>query len=81
MTILAADIGGTKTSLALCGQNEEGIHIIADDKFASASFEGLDAIIERFLEEKSEKIDRACFGIPGQVTGEIIKLANLPTQL
>lgn len=78
MTILAADIGGTNTRLALCEQYQEGFRIIDEDKFVSASFEGLDAIIEQFLDGKSDEIDRACFGIPGPVTGETIKLANLP---
>ncbi len=76
--ILAGDIGGTSTRLALCEKDGAKFEIIAEDKFSSAKFGGLSAIIESFLRDKSVSIERACFGIPGPVTGEVIKLANLP---
>ncbi len=78
MMILAADIGGTSTRLALCEQNGKGFRVISEGKFVSAEYPGLCAILESFLSGKSGKVDRACFGIPGPVTGEIIELANLP---
>lgn len=81
MIVLAADIGGTSTRLALCGQNGKGFRVITEDKFVSAEYPGICAILETFLSGKSAKIDRACFGIPGPVTGEIIELANLPWKI
>ncbi len=76
--ILAGDIGGTNTRLALCEESGEGFEIIAEEKYRSAAFSGLDAIIEKFLSGKSAHVERAGFGVPGPVAGEIVKLANLP---
>lgn len=78
MMILAADIGGTNTRVALCEQSGRGIRIIAEDRFVSSDFPGLDKIVEKFLSGKSQKAERACFGVPGPVEGEIVELANLP---
>lgn len=76
--ILAGDIGGTTTRLALCEQNREGFRIIAEEKFVSAELSGLENIVEAFLGGRSEAVERACFGVPGAVQGEIVGLANLP---
>jgi len=78
MIILAGDIGGTNTRLALCEQNGENFSVVTEDKFPSAKFSGLDRIIEKFLDGQPHKIARACFGVPGPISGETIKLANLP---
>lgn len=76
--ILAGDIGGTNTRLALCEQSGQGFKVSTEEKFTSSNFSGLNQIIEKFLDDKSADIERACFGVPGPVAGEIIKLANLP---
>lgn len=76
--ILAGDIGGTSTRLALCEQHGNSFRAVAEDRFSSAKFSGLDRIIETFLDGKPHKIARACFGVPGPVTGGTIKFANLP---
>lgn len=78
MIILAGDIGGTSTRLALCQQNGENFCVITEEKFPSAKFSGLDRIIENFLDGQPHKLARACFGVPGPISGETIKLANLP---
>lgn len=78
MIILAGDIGGTNTRLALCEQNGNNFCAVAEEKFSSAKFSGLDRIIEEFLDDKPHQIERACFGVPGPVAGETIKFANLP---
>ena len=76
--ILAGDIGGTSTRLALCEKDGGNFRIVREAKFSSAEFSGLDAIIEKFLSADSPPIQRASFGVPGPVTGDVIKLANLP---
>lgn len=76
--ILAGDIGGTSTRLALCELNGKNFGAVAEEKFSSAEFSSLNQIIERFLNGKSPRIERACFGVPGPVAGETVKLANLP---
>lgn len=76
--ILAGDIGGTNTRLALCERTEKGFRITDEDKFSSPAFSSLEDIVEEFLDARSGKIEHACFGVPGPVTGETVQLANLP---
>ncbi|HLM59161.1 MAG TPA: glucokinase [Pyrinomonadaceae bacterium] len=76
--ILAGDIGGTNTRLALCERNGGGFRTTAEENYASAAFSRLEEIVEKFLGGKSNKIERACFGVAGLVTGEVVELANLP---
>ncbi|MBA2620983.1 MAG: glucokinase [Acidobacteria bacterium] len=38
----------------------------------------MNQIIESIISDKSPRIERACFGVPGPVAGETVKLANLP---
>jgi glucokinase len=78
MMILAGDIGGTNTRLALCKQRGQGLSVFAEKRYPSPEFSGLDEIIESFLGGRPEVVERACFGVPGPVEGDVIKLPNLP---
>jgi glucokinase len=78
MMILAGDIGGTNTRLALCRQGGQGLSLFAEERYPSAEFSGLDEIIKGFLSGRPERVERACFGVPGPVDGDVIKLPNLP---
>lgn len=77
--ILAGDIGGTKTNIALF--DEEGAAArtpIAQKNFPSGSYGSLDAIIDEFVaEHKPDRITRACFGIAGPVVGNRVETPNL----
>jgi glucokinase len=66
--IIAGDIGGTKTLLALYERTAEGLHQKTERAFASASYGALETIITEFLRDYSEvRLDAACFGIPGAI--------------
>ena len=47
--ILAGDIGGTSTRLALCEKDGEKFCVVREGKFSSAEFSGLEAIVNEFL--------------------------------
>lgn len=71
--ILAGDIGGTHTRLALF----KGGKIVKEEKkFPSKEHKSLEEIISEYL--KGEKIERACFGIAGPVRNRRCKTTNLP---
>lgn len=70
--ILAGDIGGTKTHLALF----ENGKIVAEEKFASQEHKGLSEIVNIFLNKKSVK--KACFGIAGPIQNGKCQATNLP---
>lgn len=75
--ILAGDIGGTSTRLALF---ERGNLIGEEKKFPSHSFKSLEEIVEEYLksQKKSQKVEKACFGVAGPVREGKCKTTNLP---
>jgi glucokinase len=84
MTILAGDVGGTKTRLALYEQTAPGDRqareplVVAN--FDSTSAPSLEQIVHGFLERNhaAGRIDAACIGIPGPVVRGTVRATNLP---
>jgi len=75
--ILAGDIGGTKTVLALVAKAEDGsLGIVQEETFASAEFASFDAILDLFLPDDS-RISAACFGVAGPVVEQRCFATNL----
>ena len=77
--ILAGDIGGTKTNLALYKVEDKTLTIQAQHEFASRDFGSLiDVIIAFETQTSMPKIDAACFGIAGPVIEGRCRTTNLP---
>ncbi|HEX8457938.1 MAG TPA: glucokinase [Pyrinomonadaceae bacterium] len=74
--ILAGDIGGTKTNVALF-QSEELGKPIAQRSFPSGKYESLESIISEFIAEHEPQVSHACFGIAGPVKDGQVKTPNL----
>lgn len=75
--ILAGDIGGTKSLLALFapGAREPAL----ERRLASGEFADFESLLARFLDEAGAvRIEAACFGIAGPVRGERVRVTNLP---
>src|SRR5216684_9374069 len=76
--LIAGDIGGTKTELAIFS-NEGGPHAsLAQVKVHSADYPSLEVIVKEFLAKVTNPVDRACFAVPGPVIGGRVKTTNLP---
>lgn len=76
--LLAGDIGGTKTKLAVFSQ-EGGWRVpIAEETFPSANYTGLEVVVRKFLAKHDFKIERACFGVAGPVVEGAATITNLP---
>ena len=76
--LIAGDIGGTKTDLAIFS-NEGGPYApLAETKFHSADYPSLQAIVREFLAKTKKPVDRACFAVAGPVIGGRVKATNLP---
>jgi glucokinase len=76
--LIAGDIGGTKTALAIFS-TEGGPHApLAHTKVHSADYPSLEAIVKEFLAASKKTVDRACFAIAGPVIGGRVKATNLP---
>lgn len=72
--ILAGDIGGTNTRLAIF----EGDTILVEEKFSSKKFHSLEEIVRGFLEEQKKEVSNACFGVAGPVVNGRCQATNLP---
>lgn len=77
--ILAGDIGGTKTSLALFSANDKGLYLEKRQTYKSASADSPLMLIEDFLSQSApHPVDTACFGIAGPVIAGEARATNLP---
>lgn len=79
--LLAGDIGGTKTMLALYQPQGNALAARAETTFPSAGFDSLEAIVKRFLAEQEVRPRRACFGVAGPVVGGRSRITNLPWEM
>src|SRR5258708_4671518 len=79
-TILAADIGGTKTNIALYRLDENGLHQLSSEKrYLSKDYHSLTDIIHDFTGGKLP--DRISAAVAGPVIEGKSKLTNLSWQL
>lgn len=75
--ILAGDIGGTKTVLALLEKDADGqLRAVREETFASGEFDSFDAILQVFL-PTDVNVSAACFGVAGPVVDQRCFATNL----
>jgi glucokinase len=76
--ILAGDIGGTNTRLALIEAKNEELQILFEKTFPSRERTSLEAALEEFLAVHRCDLTRASFGIAGPVRNGRCEATNLP---
>jgi glucokinase len=76
--ILALDVGGTSTRLAVLEAESGGAHMIASATFESQNHASLDEIVDTFLAEHPGDVGSACIGIAGPASAGRVVLTNLP---
>jgi glucokinase len=74
--VLAGDIGGTKTNLALFSVRGDKLRAESARTFPSKQYSGLLPILKEF--GATEPFQAACFGIAGPVVDGRVKTTNLP---
>lgn len=77
-TVLAADIGGTKTLFQL--KTAEG-QVLLETRYENSGFAHFEELFEHFLATLSNEflpIDSACFAVAGPVGGQQAQVTNLP---
>jgi glucokinase len=79
--ILAGDIGGTKTLLALFDDQGGTLRLQREAIFPSRDFASLEAMLTRFLDAPPAPLEAACFGVPGVVIDGRCETTNLPWRL
>lgn len=78
--IIAGDIGGTKTNVALIESEGDSIgRIISQQSFPSGKYDSLEAILAEFIQahKPAERLTHACFGIAGPVSEGRAETSNL----
>ncbi|RLA73072.1 MAG: glucokinase, partial [Epsilonproteobacteria bacterium] len=73
MRVLAGDIGGTKTSLAIFEVNGTKLESLAEKKYPSGDYSSLDEIVKDFVKDQEEIPQWGSFGIAGPVRNGIAK--------
>jgi glucokinase len=76
--LLAGDIGGTKTSLAIYAGDAGPRTPVAEATYPSARYSGLEVLVRDFLSGMDCQVDRACFGVAGPVVEGRATITNLP---
>jgi len=75
---LAADIGGTKTVLAVFTVHDGPHKPISEGRYASNEYESLVQIIFDYLDRLESPIQSATFGVAGPVYEDKVQVTNLP---
>jgi glucokinase len=77
--VLAGDVGGTKTALALFEKTPVGLVLVREDTLPSRGFESLEVAIDRFLGTGARPvIEAVCLGVAGPVVAGRCVATNLP---
>jgi glucokinase len=79
--LIAGDIGGTTTRLALVSPDGGPRKFVAEQEFRSADYQGLRPIVEAFLAGTGGHASAACFDVAGPVIDGRAHLTNLPWDL
>jgi glucokinase len=74
--ILAGDIGGTKTHLALFTDDGEGPLRLST--YQSAEYDEPTSLVETFLSDHAGEVRYACLGVAGPVADGAVSSVNLP---
>lgn len=76
--VLAGDIGGTKTNLALFEGREGSLRLAAEATYPSRQYKGLEPLVKRFMDRHRVRVVGGTFGVAGPVSAGEVKTTNLP---
>ncbi len=80
-TLFAADIGGTKSELAIFSLSGPAGGVLSQERYINAEFTGIEEIIEDFLAGIDQPPPLACLAVAGVVAGDSAQLTNLPWKI
>jgi glucokinase len=79
--VLAGDIGGTKTRLAVFEVAGTALKTVAEVVYPSRDYSAFTEIVQEFLSSHAYACDGACFGVAGPVRQGVCETTNLPWRL
>ena len=83
-TLLAGDMGGTKTLLALYGLNGSDLEVLHQQRFTSSEWPSLEPMLQDFLNNRPEGLaapTHGCIAVAGPVRNRSARITNLPWHL
>jgi glucokinase len=80
-TLFVADIGGTKSELAIFPLTDSGTKSLFQNRYINTEFTGIEEIIAHFLTGVGQLPQLACFAVAGVVEGDKAQLTNLPWKI
>lgn len=81
MKILAGDIGGTYSRMALCEVDGPSVRRDIQAVYDSRRYDSLEDLARDFASEHDVQVDSACFGVPGPVSSRRASFTNLPWEV
>lgn len=78
VTVLAADVGGTKVNLALFASSKGELRRLRMQSYPSQEFDSLLGPVRHFLDAGAPALAAAAFGVAGPVRHERAQITNLP---
>jgi len=79
--VLAGDIGGTTTRLAVLNVSGRELDTLAKASYPSQQYTSLNEVIEDFQDTHQHSLHAACFGVAGPVQQQTANITNLPWQI
>jgi len=76
--LLAGDIGGTKTILALFSHEKGPRDSLVEETYPSREYNRLEDMVKEFLNQVDQEVDQASFGVAGPVVNRRVEVTNLP---
>ena len=81
--ILAGDMGGTKSQVALFAVEAKHPQLLIEETYKSEEYSALEEVLQEFLGANAEQIRKqpivaVCLGVAGPVVGEHSETPNLP---
>jgi glucokinase len=76
-SLLAGDIGGTKSNLALYQYDGQKLTLVKEEKYPTKDFDSATALLKKFIPH-APLPDRICLGVAGPVQDNIAKITNVP---
>jgi len=80
-TILAADVGGTKTNMGLFTIKDSSLQLLKEESYPTKEYNSFIEVYQQFHSSKLPKINATCLGVAGPVINGKVRGTNFPWEI
>jgi len=80
-TILAADVGGTKTNMGLFSIKHSSLQLLKEESYPTKEYNSFLEVYQQFHNNKLPKINAICLGVAGPVINGKVSGTNFPWEI